>query len=188
MVKKGIVIVYKIIKKIITEIIINAIILSAEADFWKIKDKLTKASKKTTRDFYYGAYLKIMEKHGNWIGHRSKFEGTPVFPHGMKGIWISQGARIGKDCIIYQHVTIASNLLIDSKGKGSPRIGNNCYISTGATIIGNVRIGNNCRIGANCVVFKDIPDNSVAVPQPPRIIQKENLSHKSIAVEEILTE
>lgn len=35
----------------------------------------------------------------------------------------------------------------------------------------NVHIGNNCVIGAGAVVTKDIPDNSVAVGVPARVIE-----------------
>ena len=66
-------------------------------------------------------------------------------------------------------------MLLDSKGFGSPTIGNNCLIGAGAKIIGNVKIGNNCRIGANAVVTTDLPDNSVCIAGKTIIIQKENL-------------
>lgn len=60
----------------------------------------------------------------------------------------------------------------DSRKQGSPVIGDNVYIGSGAKIIGNIRIGNNVRIGANCIVVEDIEDNSVVVMNKPRIIKK----------------
>jgi len=54
----------------------------------------------------------------------------------------------------------------------SPIIGSNCYIGSGAKIIGGVKIGTNCRVGANAVVYTDIPQNSVAVASHTRVIQK----------------
>lgn len=38
-------------------------------------------------------------------------------------------------------------------------------------IMGNVRIGRHCVIGANSVVNRDIPDYSVAVGNPSRIVK-----------------
>lgn len=38
-------------------------------------------------------------------------------------------------------------------------------------LYGNVKIGDNVRIGANCVVTKDIPDNSTVVLAENRIIK-----------------
>jgi serine O-acetyltransferase len=72
--------------------------------------------------------------------------------------------------------------LQDSKSKGAPSIGDNCYIGTGAKIIGNVTIGNNVRIGANCVVTINIPDNSVVVLEKPRIIRKNNMDNHFYSV------
>jgi serine O-acetyltransferase len=104
-------------------------------------------------------------------------EGPVNFLHGTFGVFISENASIGKNCTIFQQVTIGSNMLIDSKGFGCPVIGSNCLIGAGAKIIGNVNIGNNCRIGANAVVTRDLPDNCVIVPGNQVIIQKENLEN-----------
>lgn len=110
---------------------------------------------------------------GSYIGSGSKFANAPIFPHGVTGIFISSGAVIGKDCVIFHQVTIGSNTLKDSSKKGSPVIGNNVYIGAGAKIIGCVKIGDNCRIGANCVVVKDVPKNTTVVSQPARFITKD---------------
>lgn len=50
-------------------------------------------------------------------------------------------------------------------------VGNNVYIGTNAIILLGVTIGNNVVIGAGAVVTKDIPDNSVAVGVPARVIK-----------------
>ena len=169
----------KLIDKILRKIIVFMIILKFEGDFWKIKAMLDKLQGSPKKKKYLMAYEQIMRRNGSWIGDRAQFEGEPEFPHGMLGVFISHGAKIGKNCVIFHHVTIGSNRLLDSKGTGAPTICNDCYIGAGAKIIGNVRIGNNCRIGANCTVVKDMPDNSVAVPQPCRVIQKKDLDNQS---------
>lgn len=133
-------------------------------------------------DFYKNKYLKnawyfFLGIKNSWIGHNSTFAGIPCFPHGCVGIFISGGAVIGRNAVIFQQVTIGSNTLNNSNN-GSPTIGDNCYIGAGAKIIGNVVIGNNCRIGANACVYKDMPDNSVAVCASTRIIRKENLDNR----------
>ncbi len=93
-------------------------------------------------------------------------------PHAFYGIFISANAKIGKGCTIFQHVTIGSNTLLDSKSAGAPTIGDNVYIGTGARIIGNVKVGNNVRIGAGCTVTRDVPDNCTVVQAAPFVIQK----------------
>lgn len=50
-------------------------------------------------------------------------------------------------------------------------VGNNVYIGTGAFIMPGVTIGDNVIIGAASVVTRDIPDNSVAVGIPCRVIK-----------------
>lgn len=103
-----------------------------------------------------------------------------TMPHGLFGIYISHGAKVGKNCVIFNNVTIGSNTLSDSKGYGAPTLGNNVYIGAGAKIIGNVKIGDNVRVGANCVVTKDIPKNTTVVLEKPRIIRKKKNNNKYI--------
>ena len=73
---------------------------------------------------------------------------------------------IGENFYVNHLVTIG-----EVNGK-RPTIGNNVSIFTGAIIIGNITIGNNCVIGAGSVVVKDVPDNSVVVGNPGKIIKQ----------------
>lgn len=50
-------------------------------------------------------------------------------------------------------------------------IGNDVYIGTRAMIMGGVSIGSHVIIGGGAVVTHDIPDNSVAVGVPARVIK-----------------
>lgn len=103
---------------------------------------------------------------GTHIGYGASFKNTPCFPHGIRGIFVSHNASIGKNAVIFHHVTIG-----EGRG-GAPEIGDNCYIGAGAKIIGNIKIGNNVKIGAGCVVAIDIPDDCTVVTEKPRIIIK----------------
>lgn len=47
----------------------------------------------------------------------------------------------------------------------------NVYIGLGATIMPGVTIGNNCIIGAKSVVTHNIPNGSVAVGSPAKVIK-----------------
>ncbi len=145
---------------------------------WNMKDYLVKTGKES--GIVASVYDRYIHKEGGYIGIKSKFHGRPYMPHGFMGIFISDMSEIGKNAVIYQHVTIGADRLVDSDNQGNPVIGDNVYIGAGAKIIGNVKIGNNCRIGANAVVYKDMPDNSVAVCSPTRIIQKENLDNRFV--------
>lgn len=144
--------------------------------FWKNNIWELKAScqKKLTRikGIIYFSYL---ERYGAWIGINAHFDSPPILPHGLFGIFISTNAKIGKDVVIFQHVTIGSNTLKGSNKIGSPSIGNNVYIGAGAKIIGNIHVGDNCRIGANCIVVKDVDENCTCVLRGTEIITPQTI-------------
>lgn len=54
---------------------------------------------------------------------------------------------------------------------GPITIGNNVHIGSNAILMPNVRIGNNCIIGCGAIVTHDIPDNSIAVGVPAKVIE-----------------
>ncbi|WP_146052761.1 serine O-acetyltransferase [Aquimarina sp. I32.4] len=74
---------------------------------------------------------------------------------------------IGENFYVNHLVTIGE---IDGK---KPTIGDNVSVNTGAIIIGDINVGNNSIIGAGAVVVKDVPDNSVVVGNPARVIKKD---------------
>jgi acetyltransferase-like isoleucine patch superfamily enzyme len=51
-------------------------------------------------------------------------------------------------------------------------IGNDCWIGGNVVVLPGVNIGKGCTIGSGSVVTKDIPDWSVAVGSPARVIKK----------------
>lgn len=63
------------------------------------------------------------------------------------------------------------------------KVGNNVYIGFGAVILPGVSIGDNSIIGAYAVVTKDIPENTVAVGIPARVIKSvDEYIEKSIQI------
>ncbi len=87
--------------------------------------------------------------------------------HGGNGVVIHYLARLGRNVMILQQVTIGGS----GQGVNVPRIGNDVYLGTGAKILGDVEIGDSCVIGANAVVVKSVPAGSVAVGVPARVIR-----------------
>ena len=88
--------------------------------------------------------------------------------YGGIGVVIHRNAVIGKNCMIGQGCTIGGKF----GSKEVPIIGDNVYIGAGVRILGNVKIGKNSILGPNTVITKDIPDCSVVVGVPGRIINK----------------
>lgn len=106
-------------------------------------------------------WLRILRKY-------SHITGFQIPPHTCgKGltIWhwgpiiINPATKIGDNCTLYPGVLIGHKI----PGGGAATIGNNVFIGAGTKIIGPVKIGNNVTIGQNCVITKNIPDNSVVV-------------------------
>ncbi len=113
------------------------------------------------------------------------------------------GVKIGKDCHVYtlnfssepylieigDHVAIAwGTRFITHDGAGNwcfpdevdggifgrITIGNNVFIGEQSIILPNTVIGNNCIIGAGSVVRGKIPDNSVIIGNPAKIVTRMN--------------
>ncbi|MBE9561930.1 MAG: serine acetyltransferase [Proteobacteria bacterium] len=87
----------------------------------------------------------------------------------FSGIIISGDAVFGDDVIIRNGVTVG---LRHTGVCGSPIFGNRVDIGAGAKILGPIKIGNDVAIGANAVVIKDVPANSIAVGIPAKIIPR----------------
>ena len=63
---------------------------------------------------------------------------------------------------------------------GAIIVGDNVHIGTNAIIMPGVTIGNNCIIGCDAVVTHSIPDGSIAVGAPARVIESlEEYIHKN---------
>ena len=73
---------------------------------------------------------------------------------------------IGENCWINQQVTIGYK-----DNTTPPVIGNNVTITCGAKVLGPITIADNVTIGANAVVVKDLPPNSVWGGVPARRIR-----------------
>ncbi|PAT12618.1 serine O-acetyltransferase EpsC [Corynebacterium hadale] len=91
--------------------------------------------------------------------------------HGM-GIVIGETAEIGDGVMLYHGVTLGGQVLTQTKRH--PTIGNNVTIGAGAKVLGPVTIGANSAVGANAVVTKDIPENSIAVGIPAKARERKD--------------
>ena len=89
--------------------------------------------------------------------------------HGM-GVVIGETAEIGADVTMYHGVTLGGTSL--EKGKRHPTIGDRVVIGAGAKVLGAITIGADSRIGANAVVVKSVPPNSVVVGVPGQVVKR----------------
>lgn len=94
-------------------------------------------------------------------------EGTSFGYKGI-GVVIHKRAKIGKNCLIAQGVTIGGR----SGYYEVPVIGDNCYIGAGAKVLGPITVGDNVTIGANAVLLRDAPSNTVWGGVPARCLKQ----------------
>ena len=95
--------------------------------------------------------------------------------HGM-GVVIGETAIIGDDVMLYHGVTLGGRSL--EHGKRHPTLGNNVVVGAGAKILGPIHIGDRSAIGANAVVVRDVPADSVAVGIPAQVSTKAEAAAK----------
>ncbi len=117
---------------------------------------------------------------GATIGHHLFID------HGM-GVVIGETAEVGDRVTLYHGVTLGGTSL--HKTKRHPTIEDDVVIGAGAKVLGAIIIGANSRIGANAVVVKSAPPDSVIVgvpgqvvvrDQPHTIEKKADLEHGSL--------
>ncbi|MBI4842759.1 MAG: cysteine--tRNA ligase [Nitrospirae bacterium] len=99
----------------------------------------------------------------------AKIAGGCFIDHGM-GIVIGETSEVGENALLYQGVTLGGTG--KEKGKRHPTLGNNVVVGAGTKILGAITIGDNVKIGANSVVLHPVPDNSIVVGVPGRVIKK----------------
>lgn len=141
--------------------------------------------------------MKAIKKYylANWF-YRHHFRFIPFLLKGSIYLsnksFIDPSTKIGKNCvlgyrgiavvihkraIIGNNVTIGTCVIIggNKKEQGVPVIEDNCYIATGAKILGNITIGTGSFIGANSVVTRSVPPKSLVSGIPGKVI-KENIN------------
>jgi serine O-acetyltransferase len=107
--------------------------------------------------------------------HPAATIGRKVFiDHGM-GVVIGETAEVGNHVTIYHGVTLGGTSL--HKTKRHPTVEDHVVIGAGAKVLGAITIGANSRIGANAVVVKSTPPNSVVVGIPGQVVMRDLLLH-----------
>ena len=119
--------------------------------------------------------IKYMEKVGvNFPRGRVKLYGKVAW--GSEPWIITLGSNVhitdGVKFITHDGGTLLYRHLVPDLEITKPIVvGDNVYIGNNVIILPGVKIGNNVVIGAGAIVSRDIPDNSVAVGVPARVIK-----------------
>ena len=111
--------------------------------------------------YKFGFHIPLGTKIGKgfYIGH-------------FGNIVISSRSIIGDNCNITHGVTIGA--INRGDRKGAPEIGNFVWMGAHCILVGNIKIGSNVLIAPGAFVNFDVPNNSIVIGNPGKIIQKPN--------------
>ena len=113
-------------------------------------------------------YLEELRKKGVMVGNNTHIFATYFDESCPFLISIGDNVTITRSTILAHDASTNKPLGLTKIGR--VKIGNNVFIGAGSLVLPNVTIGDNCIIGGGSVVVKSIPDNSVAVGNPAKVI------------------
>lgn len=135
-----------------------------KCEYWRNKNKIIFAVYRTIYQRYKIKYMMDIPARVN-IGRGLRIE------H-IGGIVINPEAQLG------ENITMLNGVLIGAQNRGPKRgfpvIGNYVWIGTNAIIVGKIHIGNNVLIAPGAYVNFDVPDNSIVLGNPGKIIANSN--------------
>ena len=102
----------------------------------------------------------------------------------LNGVNISNDVKIGLGTMIYYNSNITHDCTLGEFVEVSPAvnilgnssIGSYTHLGANSTILPGINVGKNVTICAGAVVTKDIPDNSIAIGAPAKVIKKSSFS------------
>lgn len=171
---------------ILSRVAVVARLWSRPFMLYGMKDPKTKKFRKYTRyssDVVFLSKKNLSIADNVWIWHHSIIDAT-------EGIEIEEGCQIGAWVGIFTHGSEASIRLLGRqyidipntarKGytRGAVRIGAYSFIGAGARVLPGVEIGKGCLIASGALVNKSVPDYSIVVGQPGKIIGSTIVSDK----------
>ncbi|MCM1438076.1 MAG: serine O-acetyltransferase [Roseburia sp.] len=146
-------------------------------EIWLTYSGVRALSRHRRAHFFYRIRFKLLARI---ISQRTKrITGIEIHPaaeiasgvfidHGQ-GVVIGETAVIGAGTVLYQGCTLGGTG--KETGKRHPTVGENCVISAGAKILGNITIGDYAKVGAGAVVLRDVPAHATVVGVPARIVR-----------------
>ena len=197
-------ILYKIIQKI-NHIRIK---IKQQIVIYKLRSKIKHLGKNVYVNKYFAIYGSNLTIEDNVsIGDGSWLAAKPIDESQTAILEIGKGSCIGrfneiyatKEIILEDKVLTAERVYISDNihgyknpnmpimdqplvQKGTVRIGEGSWLGAGVCVIG-ANIGKHCVIGANAVVTHDIPDYSVAVGCPAKVIKRfDSTSNKWVII------
>ncbi|HSW31317.1 MAG TPA: serine O-acetyltransferase [Longimicrobiales bacterium] len=131
----------------------------------------------------WGSGLRLLAR---WLSHVTRaLTGIEIHPgavlgprlfidHGA-GVVIGETAVVGADVTLYHGVTLGGTSL--ARGKRHPTLEDGVVVGAGAKILGDIVVGAGSRVGANAVVVRPVPPDSVVVGVPGEVVRRSASAH-----------
>lgn len=149
-------------KSIITNRGFKYTVLKRKTQYYKTRNRILY--------YYYRILLRInSSKYGFQIPYSVEID---------RGFSINHWGRIiiNEDVIIGKNVSISTGVVLGKefrgKREGAPIIKNEVFIGANAVVVGKVVIGNNVLIAPNSYINFDVPDNSIVIGNPAKIVSE----------------
>ena len=127
--------------------------------------------KNSIKKFYYIYKLKKLSiKYAFNISYKTEIGYGLVLTH--NGVYnINSETIIGNNC----NIGVCTIIGRENRGKriGCPTIGDNVWIGANCSIVGKIKIGNNVLVAPNSFVNFNVPDNSIVIGNPGKIVHNE---------------
>jgi acetyltransferase-like isoleucine patch superfamily enzyme len=134
------------------------------------------------KDVYVGAYTTLHVINQKGMNNSKLIIGNGTAIGELNNIRAGGGViTIGKECIISQYVSIVASNHEVKKGEiikyqkwttlnNFVTIGDDVWIGANVVVLPGVTIGNGAIIGAGSIVTKDVPENSIAIGAPCKVV------------------
>lgn len=119
--------------------------------------------------YYNIRYTRLMNKNGMHI-HPNVFGPGLYVPHIGK-IFVPYHARFGSNCTIRPGLLVVTNLGVSNSKRITLTVGDNVEFSEGCKVLCK-KIGNNVIVGPNCVLMKNVPDNTTVYVDFPKMLSR----------------
>ncbi len=147
--------------------------LNEQAIIWKYQRKLriweyhVNNHHKLRTLFYKTTCTKLGRKYGISICPNCFDVGLRIVHLGS--ILVNSETKVGKDCML--HINTA--FVATGGTSDSPKLGDNCKIGVGATLVGGIHLGNEVVVGAGSVVANSFEENHITIAGvPAKIISR----------------
>jgi UDP-2-acetamido-3-amino-2,3-dideoxy-glucuronate N-acetyltransferase len=91
------------------------------------------------------------------------------------GVYLWNGLHVADDVFIGPHATFTNDPFPRSKRRfecATTELGRGASIGAGAVVLPGVRVGEQAMVGAGAVVTRDVPDHTIVVGNPARVLRR----------------